>query len=648
LLALVQSWGGEEGGTNPVSTAQLHTGNHLTADTQVYLSRAIELVMIELEKQLPSVQSKPSDKSPPSAKPKPKPASIPTTPEEILAAEPEISSVGPFASSPCIPFLLSGVHIRLSSPLPAVRRATMKVARVMSRLIGGASNEINFGEDELDVDGKLVTSDANVDDEENEDERPGVKPSTLNPATIISPDHLAAALEGTPRTPLPAYSLSDDTSDLRKVPLPHFLADALELLHKHSESRDHIAAALEALTKLIHRNPPDLTVHCRALMAALVNMGSNVIIETSSTLAKRRMESMVALCSTMRPNDSRTIATSVAYLIDEFYGEHYSLGTKVEMLTVLRKAAEKLSGMGEEGAKLKEGQSAATTSTKTETATVLQRKPLIQPVSPSDTAASHLIPINKPTYSSGSSSQEVSATLAHHQEIIRARVEKRTKRWGMTKKMADQGALTQHASTSTRHYSINLFTHVAHLFFYPLMKRIDTPAAVSMLSQHEYLLLIHLLQTVSIFLPCSSGLSQALPLITRNMCRVLMEYLLMHASAHTAHMHMQRDGKQSSGAAVEQIGVRRMILFALSRILVTYNEKLFADDFPRELPLLVSWLSDTMQSDTDQECRQLGRANLFFVKQLLGDPFESMLNREENRAVAAANRINAALPTLKF
>jgi telomere length regulation protein len=298
----------------------------------------------------------------------------------------------------------------------------------------------------------------------------------------------------------------------------------------------------------------------------------------------------------------------VQYLVGQFYSSNHSLGTKLEILDILRMSAEKLADMSDHGP--------------------AAPKPLVEEVARS----SSLVPVNAPAYSSSSHPSAVSETLAHHQKIIAERVEKRTKRWGATKRAAEGTAVQQ------KTYSVNRFTPVAHLFFYPLMKQIDQPAAVVYLHQHDSLLLIRLLHTVSAFLPCSSGLAQSLPLATRGMAKVLMEYLLMHASRGM--------GSRTVGSTAE-IGIRRIVFYALSRILVTYNEALFADDFPQEMNELVAWLTEAAQMDKDPECRQMATANLHLLKSLvaIGNPFESLFRAESNNVASIAG---AQLPALKF
>jgi len=75
---------------------------------------------------------------------------------------------------------------------------------------------------------------------------------------------------------------------------------------------------------------------------------------------------------------------------------------------------------------------------------------------------------------------------------------------------------------------------------------------------------------------------------------------------------------------------------------------LVSPDFAREIPELVSWLTDSVQNDKDLECRQLAQACLYFLKQLLGNPFEALFKAEANAASHAASIAGAALPALRF
>ena len=62
----------------------------------------------------------------------------------------------------------------------------------------------------------------------------------------------------------------------------------------------------------------------------------------------------------------------------------------------------------------------------------------------------------------------------------------------------------------------------------------------------------------------------------------------------------------------------------------------------------MSWLSDSVQNDKDMECRQLAQACLYFLKQLLGNPFEAMFKTEANAASHAAAIAGSTLPQLRF
>ena len=67
-----------------------------------------------------------------------------------------------------------------------------------------------------------------------------------------------------------------------------------------------------------------------------------------------------------------------------------------------------------------------------------------------------------------------------------------------------------------------------------------------------------------------------------------------------------------------------------------------------ELPELVSWLTDSVENDRDVECRQLARANLVLLKELVGDPFEGMFKDQANTARQTSIRTQSELPLLKF
>ena len=577
LLDLGRAWAGagagavgDDAGLTITPNGAQRMATSVAVDHQLAIGRCIKCILEKLE----SEENRANDKAKQSSStgPKAKKSSIDADLAVDGDDDADIKSLGSFASSPVLPYLLTGVQSRLSSPLLAVRRNAMQIAKVFSRLLGGAENELNFdGEEADEKENQLSAPVAGDDDHLFIDDSDPSKPSTggvtvtlHSPASIIDPRHLtqANANSSAPTSsPLKAHSLVDDEKDLRKVPLPTFLRPALDMLHKNAESLDHMTAALEALPRLIQKQPADLPLVAPQLASALLNVGSNVFLETHARLAQYRKAALVALCSSM---NIQVLTHTVTYLVGEFYSSNHSLGSKLEILEVLRTAAEEMADMKEDRANSIKSASTA---------------PLISEV---PSSSSPLIPINRRFYSSSSHSQSVSATLAHHEEIIRQRVEQRTRRWGNTARQK-KAETTAALATSSVIYSINRFTPVAHIFFYTLMKPIDQPSALTLLHQHDSLLLIRLIHTISAFLPCSSGLSQALPMVTRSMAKVLMEYLIMHAGriqryhngANGHHQHQQSQDQPQLPS--EEIGIRRMIFFALSRILVTYNEKLFAD-----------------------------------------------------------------------
>jgi hypothetical protein len=255
LTTVLQVWSGGEQSTS--TTGVQRVSHSMAAESQVYLGKAALLMLLKIEKELCG--------------------GGPLTPQQRAAraqkkkaegeTEEAFKQLGSFAHSAAVPLLLTGIHSRLSSPLPPVRAVSMAIARVFSRLMGGAESEIDFGEGDA----------AALEDEEakEEEEAKRNQAAALNPATIINPQHLAVAAASSGASsgpPLHAHSLSDDEKDLRKVRLPFFLRDALEMIHKNADSSDHIEATLECLPPLIARHPADLRLLARDLMAALLNL----------------------------------------------------------------------------------------------------------------------------------------------------------------------------------------------------------------------------------------------------------------------------------------------------------------------------------------------------------------------------------------
>ena len=133
---------------------------------------------------------------------------------------------------------------------------------------------------------------------------------------------------------LESYSLSDDEEDLRKVPLPSYLGECLELLNS-KQKPDKTESGLIAATTLIRNNPSDLKNFCIALCRTLLHLQNEYSIKNFAIYKRTALVSLIVKC----PDDI------LKYLPFQLYTKEWSVGVKLEILTVMIDAAREMGNL---------------------------------------------------------------------------------------------------------------------------------------------------------------------------------------------------------------------------------------------------------------------------------------------------------------
>jgi len=449
--------------------------------------------------------------------------------------------MGPFSSHPALLAVMEGVQLRMSEMDDKRRKEGMRVAVEMSRLMD-PTHVLNFDVEDED------------DREEKEEEERKLKAEEERKQR--HEQHRQQALTATSSAttlstrPLPVYDLSEDTSDLRKVPLPRYLRDAVELLRKQDE-RENVEAALEQLDTLIRSRPFDLPDVAPDLVAMLQQVATTVHCENKTLDAKRRaaLVSVAVECPDV----------AAPLLIRSFHGQSLTLMGKVEVLEVLVAAAEELSG------KKTSKQNKAPPAKNTAQTTIDTFKSSLIPSAATPPPSTAIPP------SAASSDPSRALTRAQHNDVIAQRVASRTRRWGTARQPAET--------------FINRFAAVAHLFFFPLVNSLHVSGgwgSAQPVVQTEPLLLSHVLNTLSVIVILASPSAHSLDAMTAQLLAVLL----------TTRFHTN-------------VTVRHMTLLSLLRVLLVLPTSLLIPTHGAMLRELRVWVSDAMSGEADDECRQL-------------------------------------------
>ena len=485
---------------------------------------------------------------------------------------------GPFSSHPALLAVMEGVQLRMSEMDEKRRKEGMRLAVEMSRLMDPTHV--------LDFD---VEDDDDREEKEEEERKLKAEAERQQRHEQHSQQTLTASSTALSTHHSPVYDLTEDTSDLRKVPLPRYLRDALELLRKQDE-RENVEAALEQLDTLVRSRPFDLPDVAADLVAMLQQVATTVYCENKALDARRRaaLVSVAVECPDV----------AAPLLIRSFYGSSLTLMGKVEVLEVLIAAAEELSGKKTNN----KNDKALLAKTKAEASIAAFKSSLVP------SATSTLPPSTSIPPSAASSNPSTALTRAQHNDIIAQRVSSRTRRWGTARQPAET--------------FINRFATVAHLFFFPLIDGVASSGGWSTAQpvlQTEPLLLSHVLNTLSVLVILASPAAHSLDAMTAQLLALLL----------TTRFHTT-------------VTVRHMTLLSLLRLLLVLPTPRLIPTHGAVLRELRVWVSGAMSEEAADECRQLAvmcAGEMVRVMQGLGE-----WELDEERKASAARALELVVP----
>lgn len=281
------------------------------------------------------------------------------------------------STSEAIPFLLSGVQSRFNSERVDVRRLGMLVAEQYSKVVPGAE-ELNFGADLRNVFAPKNNDEAQCCDLEDEvlELTRAVRPNRMdyqleclqendecdskeqlaedgrdtvsdslrrNDAENMENEKETSCVwssdddENEDGTELKRQSLSDDEEDLRKVPLPSYIGPLVDLLNS-KDKPDEVESGLIAASALIRNVPSDLVNYSVGLCRTLLHLQNQYGITDFAVHKRKALVSLIVCCP-------RTI---LPMLPQQLYTKEWSVGVKLEILTVIVDAAREMSSLSTE------------------------------------------------------------------------------------------------------------------------------------------------------------------------------------------------------------------------------------------------------------------------------------------------------------
>ena len=435
--------------------------------------------------------------------------------------------LGVYGGHECVVLLMEGVQLRMGELSARDRREGMRVAVEMSRLMD-PTHPLAFDDDSAD--GGDDDEDAHQRQEESEPQPevaalvttesppvpalPASQPiPELDPDAAWTPETRLTSAWSADETavvapPLAAaekrfvaYDLSEDRSDLRKVPLPRYLRDVLDGLRKQEE-RDHIEAALESVDALIRSRPFDLPDLAGELCAALQQVATTVFLEDKG-LDRRRRAALVSLVVT-----SPTVVAP--QLVQSFYSQSLTLQGKLEVLELLVTAAEELSGQS-----VQQPKSSAASQPPVSAAA------LKASVLPSPTPREQHVLESSGALRDGR--EAALLTREQHARIVADRVESKTRRWGR-------------AHRPPPATFVNRFAPIAHLFFLPLITRVDAGGGwgAQSILHADPLLLANVLNALSAFIVLAAPSASTLHSLSAHLLSLLL------ATRYHAHPAIKR------------------------------------------------------------------------------------------------------------
>lgn len=364
--------------------------------------------------------------------------------------------------------LLVGVQSHLESPLEKVQHLGMVVGECVTSSLEPNGEKLAFGYVE-DDDTKLLKS-LSKGPQERMDLRNAGKRNELNVESkgndkLTTEESSSAKVSTKKNSPqsceddddLVPYDLREEDDRDLKSEAPKYLRDCIEGLLA-SEDPSKTEASLKNVEKLVCAEMDDLEDVCEELVKVLVHLQDRYSTDMFGELRHSAIVAVLIRCP-------EQIA---CYLTEEFFAPNYNLQQRMDMLSVLADAAQRLSTPVEV----------------TKTKEVPRRFPLPQ-----------------------AESYKSLQAIPEWQKIVQERIDGKTKRF------------TKGPSHPQPKPVANKFASVAGYFFFPLMKNFDSKVNTLDLLGEDTLVLGRLVYTLGIIMYSARETP-----IARNMGKALLEF----------------------------------------------------------------------------------------------------------------------------
>ncbi|EFA82729.1 Telomere length regulation protein [Heterostelium album PN500] len=266
---------------------------------------------------------------------------------------------------------------------------------------------------------------------------------------------------------LKPYNLEDDESDLKAVKKKLYLRDCMMEFQTNKHTAESWESALISIASIVWSNPDDLDELSESVTKSLLHLTNEYGVDNFEVV---RHEALVALAV----NSTKIV---VKYLTDCFYQNTFSLGQRLEILSVLTDAAQELSGYKEEKAKQMQDQQ------KQIHEKLAKNNPFIL--------------------------QQQNKQQQQQQSNIPTQFIGITRRWGVPTRPKLQA-------------KTNVFHQLSPMFFYPFLSKYDkvTQSYSIDLKGFDIFLLCRLIHALAVFVECSGN-----SLHTKDMAKELYKFI---------------------------------------------------------------------------------------------------------------------------
>ncbi|XP_058812259.1 telomere length regulation protein TEL2 homolog isoform X2 [Topomyia yanbarensis] len=366
---------------------------------------------------------------------------------------------------------------------------------------------------------------------------------------------------------LQPYDMTNDSKIEREKYRPKYLLDLREMLINSSDQQalEQFEYAVQAAPELIEQQLANNDVKLALeLLQIFLTLESRCCMDNFEEL---KFSSLIAICTTYPKQCAE-------YLCREFHADlsKYSLNRRILMLDILAQTAKTLSNHDQPNRtkSLDHSDDSRLNSPKSETLQMKFRE-----------------------------ENELLRKRQLTEEIIRERIERKTRRFGSRRPSAAS------SDRIAAKENINRFAEVAGWFFYPLLRgfganRFLFTANLKFQYDADNLLLTTFLQTLSVLMLCAENCPAAV-----KFARELLDLSVM--------MRFSEEPK-----------VRLSVLQVLASVLMAVRKELLRQDFYLDLMELKQWLEECVQSsvvrsERNEDCRELAKHVLAMCYKVLAE-----------------------------